>query len=237
LRIGSVEEVACLAEGTGRSVDRAAAGPDAARTDPRRFGSAVHAALEAAAREGSIQESRLEAIASRFGLLGPDTARVREAAESFLRSPIGLASREMGAKPEVPFAVPIGESLLVGVMDLYARHGETATIVDYKTGGSTLAPDEAASRFASQARCYAIAALSSGVSKVRAVFVELERDCRETTFEFMDDDLGGLTAEVSDVLSDMAAGRYDPLESWDAGSCAGCGLRGSLCRINGPGRR
>ncbi len=107
------------------------------------FGSAVHTALQRAV-ESAPSRDRLEAIARASGLKTEHVDRLEAAVRAYLGSTTAaeVATAER-IQRECPFAVPMGDTLLRGSIDLLAWTGAAATIVDYKTGAADLGADEA----------------------------------------------------------------------------------------------
>jgi hypothetical protein len=136
---------------------------------------------------------------------------------------------------ECPIMLPVGASMLVGSIDLITWFGSRALIVDYKTGGGDLDADAARARYALQAGCYALAALAAGATEVGVVFVEVEREGRETRFAFSGPDAPALRGPIDDALEEMAAGRFPSLAEYDPRVCAECPALGATCPITPPG--
>jgi RecB family exonuclease len=137
----------------------------------------------------------------------------------------------------VTFAVPLSRTLLVGKIDLLARHGDRAVIVDYKTGHAGAGPLDPA-RFEGQARCYALAALAAGAGEVELRFVALERliDGRpeEVVFTYRASDAEALRRELDARVEAMSATPLPPLPEYDPHACAGCAAAGTICAVGRP---
>jgi len=220
-----------------RPVQSAACVDGGAGVDPLAFGSATHIALQLVVNGVAPSDERIEAICQEHGLGGDSPRVVGETVAGFLGSELG---REAYAADRVlrecPLVVPLEGTVLTGSVDLLAWRGDAALIVDYKTGVGELAADEARERFELQAKCYALAALSAGAAEVRVVFVELQRDGRQTEFSYTQRAQQALKAELGGLVAAMARGVYEPLGAYDAYVCAGCPAYGSLCGISGPRR-
>lgn len=93
------------------------------------------------------------------------------------------AVRELAAEgdlqAELPFFVALDERVgvyLEGEIDALALTGDTAYLVDYKTGGfDDEPPARLEEKYALQAKCYAYALLSEGFTTVLEVFVRVEQ--------------------------------------------------------------
>ncbi|TDB38085.1 MAG: hypothetical protein D9V44_08565 [Actinobacteria bacterium] len=206
---------------------------DHAAAGPLGFGSAVHAALQLAAAGEAPDRDRLARIARANGLDEAHVGRVQAAVEGYLGSmtahAVDAAER---VHAECPFVVPLNNTLLQGSIDLLAWTGDTATVVDYKTGAGELSAEEAVERYRSQAECYALAVLRAGASHVVVRFVEIERGCRETRFEFKPDDAGGIEARLNLIVSAISEGKFMPLEEYSARVCEDCPALGGTCPRN-----
>jgi ATP-dependent helicase/nuclease subunit A len=200
--------------------------------DPRALGSALHGALQTLAEGRPVDDGRLRALARAHGLGDGGAARLQAAVDAFSASSAGSLIGPGSA--EVPFAVRVGGGIVAGSMDLVVRDGETATVVDYKTGSSAGA-DEA--RYTPQAEIYALALLVAGCTRVTVRFVRVEAGCEETVLTFGVADRGRIATRVEDAFARMARGAFDRLTSFDAGVCPDCPVSGSLCPVVHPGSR
>lgn len=206
--------------------------------DPLAFGSAVHAALQVDAL-GLLDEGRLEALARAHGLDRQGRERLSRAVEVWRSSAtngkvVGL-ERAGSRLPEVPLAVPVGGTLLIGTLDLLVRDGSRALIVDYKTGVPD-AGEDLRRRYETQAECYALAALRSGMEHVEVEFVLLERGGEAVTFGFEQRDAQRLAERVEAVLGDMERGSFPTLDRFDSETCHGCPGLGAACSVRPPVR-
>lgn len=197
-----------------------------------RFGRAVHAALQL--RTDPADADRIGALAKYHDLDEVQTRRLVAAVESYHASDVAsLVDRADRVLPEAPFAVRVGSGdeesfILDGSIDLYAQLGETAVVIDYKTGTQGDAA-ELSERYRLQARCYALAALKAGAAAVRVVFVRpevLERDgsVQRVEHEFDASDAAGIERELLAVYEEISAGRFDPASSVDGRTCDHCVL-------------
>lgn len=200
---------------------------------PLGFGNAVHAVLQLSTAGEGLDRHRLSCIARASGLGEDQLDRLRTAVDGYLGCEtarvIGAAER---VRAECPFAVALGDTLLRGSIDLLAWTGSVATVVDYKTGATELSSDEALARYREQAECYALAVLQAGASHVAVRFVEIERGCRETCFEFGPDDAERIAMRLTGIVSAIARGEFTPLDEYNARVCDGCPALGGTCPVN-----
>jgi ATP-dependent exoDNAse (exonuclease V) beta subunit len=209
--------------------------PQPGATTALDIGSVLHAVLESAEDESGLV-GLIERAGAAARLDDASLRAVGSAARAFLGS--SLAERVRGAERvlrEEPFLVPLSCTELVGAMDLIAWTGDHALVVDYKTGGSDLAEDEARERYQLQATCYALAALHAGASEGEVVFAELDRD-RTIPFGFSSSDEERLRATLEELVAGIAAGRYAPLPAYLPGLCDACPGFGGLCPVSRPAR-
>ena len=133
----------------------------------------------------------------------------------------------------MPFALPVDGGVVRGSLDLLVREGESATVLDYKTGKGP-SDNEA---YRSQAEIYALVLLRSGCNHVEVRFLRVEEECREVTFRFSAGDAADIERRVVDAFAAMAAGHYDRLAHFDAAVCPDCPVSGNLCPVAHPGLR
>jgi hypothetical protein len=215
--------------------------PSQGRDDPLAFGSAVHAALQLSIGGEIPSPARLDALAKQNLLGAGARGRLERAVAAFLSS--SVAERLVGyeLRRELPFALDVGRSLLVGTMDLIGERAGHAIVVDYKTGRPDGATDRGPrhSAYAMQARCYALAALRRGAPDAEVVFVSLEADDPNTPAfaeKYTADDADAIVAEVNAVAQRVALGDTRPLKAYDGMVCRGCPALGGLCPIDPPRR-
>ncbi len=210
--------------------------------NPTRFGSALHAVLQLVTRDGLMpHDSRVLALARQYELDGPQRERLRVAAERFVQSDTAkrALSHERVAR-EMPFALPItgGECLLTGTIDLYARSGDSALIIDYKSGTSGT-PDELPARYKLQAQCYALAALVDGCDSAEVVFVRpevIDSDGapQEVRFVFGAADAEPLRAEIDARYGQIAGSDFGAPRAADESTCRDCPAPIGLCSNASP---
>ena len=209
--------------------------PDGAAADRRRaFGDAVHAVLERCTSVEGPAPGALDAALVAHRLGAEERPRLERAVASFLSS--GHAREALAAASilrEAPICVQIGGVTLVGSIDLLARDGTGAVVIDYKTG-SGADGDDAHARYELQASCYALAVVASGVERVRVVFAELERGgTREYVFGADDRDV--LEGRIGSIVAAMARGEFEPLSAYRQGLCDTCPGLGGMCPIRRHG--
>lgn len=196
------------------------------------FGSAVHAALQQAGARG-VNDDLVGALARRYSLGGDAVARLRTAVDAFVASPTAArAFRAERSDREAPLRVGLGETALVGNIDLIAWEGDRALIVDYKTGK---APDAHSTRMPAyelQAQCYALSALKAGASRVEVRFCFIEHDSSTIGFDFVPRDAETIEATLRSRAEAMAAGPYPHLERFDVECCGECPALGGICPID-----
>jgi ATP-dependent helicase/nuclease subunit A len=204
---------------------------------PLDVGNAVHAALRLRAAFGDVSEERLAAICRRHGLKGEAGARVRAAVDAFAATPIARRAGQAGwSRSEAAFAVPIRGRMLVGSLDLVFREGETAVVIDYKTGQGELTEAEAAGRYRRQAECYALAAFATGAREAAVHFVEVERGARTTSFAFATEDAAAIQDGIAAAFARMEAGEFGRRGGFEPHICGDCPVSGSLCPVTPPRR-
>lgn len=204
---------------------------------PTAFGSAVHVVLSQAL-DGKLPSAARIGEICRSAKLAPERwALVEALAAGYLDSHVAKrVANCIRVMREVPFAVPVGDTLLDGAIDLIAFEEDRALVLDYKTGHTDdrFDPTEG---YLEQARCYAIAAWAMGAKIVEVSFVELERESRVHTFEF---DVAGVTEAISGIrgtLDQIAQQRFGHLDQYDGLVCAECPALGNLCPISAPPKR
>lgn len=218
------------------------------------FGSAFHALAEIAGRDG--QDAAWARIAGiiRYHELPEDSAEALEQAlRAWLSSDVATSVMGMDrVRYETPFAFLLERDglppiSLDGSIDLYAREGSVAAIVDYKTGGARgeergRGEEELRERYRLQSQCYALAALRDGAESVRVVFVrpqvcDADGVIQRIEFTYSSGDVVLLETELLDLYARMVAGEYEPRESYDEQVCGACPIAGTLCTVGWRRRR
>lgn len=204
---------------------------------PAQFGSAVHAVLQSASSDG-LARGAVAAATMRYALDEASVGRLERTAASFLNSDLGRrVSSAARVDREQPLRVSVGKSVLVGNVDLIAWEGETALVVDYKTGEPPSPDSDRLPAYRLQASCYALAALRAGAARVEVVFAFVEQEGRTLEFEFAPDERESIEAAVVRRLDAMAAGHYPHLNAFDVAICQRCPALGGLCPIDDPRKR
>lgn len=213
--------------------------PAPERTDAaarsRSFGAAVHAVLERVWRREEPREEVVHQVARAFGVPADDIGRLRAAAERFDGSPLAAEVRAAErVLVEVPMAVPLGEVVLEGAMDVLAWRGLDALVVDYKTGAGVADTAEAEARYGLQAACYALGALSAGAASVRVAVAEVETGNRYD-FAYGRGDQSALEASLGALALRITRGAFDPRDGYDASVCDTCPGLGGPCPVKRDG--
>lgn len=213
--------------GAGEPAGRAAAG-----LDPRLRGTLVHALLEHA---GSAA-GRVGAVAAQYGVVLSDAeaADVARLTDAFAGSPLAeRLSRARAVHREHPFAVPLGDTLLTGIVDVLAHErGGGRLVVDYKTDWIEPGDDlvaYVAERYAIQRRVYALAVLRTGTARVDVAYAFLERPGEPISERFVAADADGLEAELLGLARGMLAGEYPVTDRPHRELCLTCPGRRALC--------
>ncbi len=196
--------------------------------DARTRGSLVHAMLEHA---GSDPVE----LAGAWGitLSVEEVADVVRLAEAFAGSP--LARRIAGARAvhrEHGFSVPLGDTLLTGVVDVLVQERGGQLVVDYKTDAVRPGTDLAAyveQRYGVQRRVYALAALRGGAPRVEVAYAFLERPAEPVGARFAAADADRLETELRALAAGLLAGEYPVTPTPHRELCETCPARRALC--------
>jgi hypothetical protein len=129
---------------------------------------------------------------------------------------------------ELPFALDVAGTVIRGRLDVLARDGEHALVVDYKTGAhQEEVPDEVRDRlYGVQERVYALAALDAGAAVVDVAFAFLDDDAvaeRRWTAGDRDE----LSASLTEAVRGAVEGPY--VARPERFLCADCPALGALC--------
>lgn len=197
------------------------------------FGSALHLVLQRVAEPDALDSVLPEVMLA----TGVDPARrpaLEAAAGAFLSSPLAHRLRSAGrVVHEAPFLVPLAGTVLSGAMDVIAWEGDSALIIDYKTGAGALDEGEARERYSLQAECYALAALHAGALRAEVVFAELERE-RSIRFEYDASGMGQLAERIAVPIHAIGRGEFAPRDAYVRGLCDACPGFGGLCPVRRP---
>jgi ATP-dependent exoDNAse (exonuclease V) beta subunit len=211
--------------------------------DPRRFGTALHLALQLAGESGSrLDARRISAIARQAGVPAEDVGRLGSVVDAFLGSDIGRRVMKEPTRFEYPFAVRLGGEngfILQGSMDAYVRKGDAALVVDYKAGLADTTDDRA--RYELQAKCYAIAALREGCRSVEVTFARVGAEASDSTaadvtHSFTTQDSKAIERSLVERAERIGKSERAPLSSWDDRVCRRCPAAGGVCPLPVPRR-
>jgi ATP-dependent exoDNAse (exonuclease V) beta subunit len=211
--------------------------PPGLRERRRAFGNAVHGLLEWSARNrwAPPARERCEALLRQEGLDGAgDADRALELVEGWLGSELraSLEGARVRLRPEAPFLLALGGSVVRGKMDLVAElpGGETL-VVDYKTdalGGED--PAARSDRYATQRDLYALGASRLGDSGVvRTAYSFLEAPGAPVQHEYDAAALDEARAGIERLIAGVRAGRFEVTPKPHAALCHDCPARLRLC--------
>jgi hypothetical protein len=144
------------------------------------------------------------------------------------RSPLAERLQALEVRREVPFLVEAGGAQIAGRLDLLARDGAAALVVDYKTNrvGGELTPAEIRDEgYALQEAVYALALLEHGHDAVEVHFAFLDAD-EVVSRRFTQDDAEGLRTRVAMAVASATTGPYVPRPGV---VCEDCPVLGLLC--------
>jgi ATP-dependent helicase/nuclease subunit A len=197
--------------------------------DARTRGSLVHALLE-------HDDADLPAIAARWGLelSAAESADVRRLAAAFADSPLAKRiARARSVHREHGFTVPLGDTLLTGIVDVLAHErGAAQLVVDYKTDALDPQADLAGyveERYGIQRRVYALAALRGAATRVEVAYAFLERPREPVAQHFDAADADRLEAELLALAAGLLAGEYPVTPAPHRELCMTCPGRRALC--------
>ncbi len=197
------------------------------------FGNAVHAALEWSARNDWAEPPppHMEAL---FAAAGPQSAqRAGELIAGWLSSPLLAELRGTRLAPEVPFALPLGGTIVRGKIDLLAFGATGPVVVDFKTdrigeGGGVAAAGE---RYRAQRELYALVAAEAAdePGAVRAIHLFLEAPAEPVVETMGPLELEASRERLAALVGRMRAGEYEPTGSPSVQVCFGCPAAANLC--------
>lgn len=192
------------------------------------IGDAVHVLLETGAEAGDV---RPRLLARYPDATGADVERVERLVGAWHASPSAARIEALAhATPELPFAFEHDAVVLQGRFDVFARVGERALVLDYKT--NRLEEGESAASLVErdyrlQRLVYALAALRSGAEEVEVEYVFLERPGEPVQALFRADDVSALEGELSAAIAAIHEGVFRPTPSELA--CDGCPALDRVC--------
>jgi ATP-dependent helicase/nuclease subunit A len=199
------------------------------------FGNAVHALLEWSARRGWRAPS-CELCAELLraeGLRATGDERDRAAAmvERWLASDLCAELRDSGARvrPEMPFLLPVGDSIVRGAIDLLAETDAGPLVVDYKTDSlADTNPAELVDRYAVQRKIYALAA-SAGSGPVRTAFAFLDSGGSAVSAELGPSELEAARGDLEHLIAGVRSGEFEVTDTPHWALCHDCPARRRLC--------
>ncbi|MCY4087201.1 MAG: UvrD-helicase domain-containing protein [Actinomycetia bacterium] len=174
--------------------------------NPLEFGEAVHGLIELVASQGDVEQGDVKRwLTKRYPHAGAEDVE-RAGCQlagwrgSALAASVGAKST---ARAELGFAFEHEGILLHGRFDLYARAGDDAIVVDFKTNRlDDVSPKELVDRdYAYQVVVYALAALKAGASTVTTQYVFLDRPEEPVGRTFARDDLAELEGRLSEAIA------------------------------------
>jgi len=192
------------------------------------IGDAVHALLEGGVEAGA---ARQQLLARYPDATGADVERVERLVGAWHTSPSAARIAALpGVTPELPFAFEHDGVVFQGRFDLFARTGERAVVLDYKT--NRLDEGESATALVDrdyrlQRLVYALAALRGGAAEVEVEYVLLERPDEPVQTLFRAEDASALESELSAAITAIHQGVFRPTPSELA--CDGCPALDRVC--------
>ncbi|MCU0312430.1 MAG: UvrD-helicase domain-containing protein [Solirubrobacteraceae bacterium] len=216
--------------------------PPGRRDDALVRGTIAHLVLEHADLRAAGAPSP-EAIRAAAALAGAELdedqlADQAQLAAGFLDSPLrARVAACPDVRREAPFAYPLAGPgadgpIVQGVIDLIARDGEDALVIDYKTDrlGPDEDPEELVRRdYPIQRALYALAALRAGARRAEVVHLFLARPQDPASAVFTAADLPQLEARLREAAGGLLHGVFPVAAEPHAGLCATCPGRGGLC--------
>ena len=204
------------------------------------LGNAVHAALEWSARAGWEHPGpeRLTALLAREGVEDSEVlARATRLVDGWLGSELCAEIRGARVRPEAPFVLPLGGTVLRGNIDLLATpnggdNGDGPVVVDFKTdrvGSGGVEP--LGERYASQRAVYALAVAgeAGGGGTVRTAHVFLERPDEPVVEVFDEAALATARGSLEGLVAQIRAGSFEVTDEPYAALCFGCPAAPRLC--------
>ncbi len=204
------------------------------------LGNTVHAALEWSARAGWEHpgSERLAALLAREGVEDEEVlGRATRLVDGWLQSPLRQELEGFRLRPEAPFVLPLGGTVLRGNIDLLASrnndsdNGDGPVVVDFKTDRVGSGGVEAlGERYASQRAVYALAAAGGGGGGVvRTAHVFLERPDEPVVEDFDDSALATARASLEGLVAQIRTGSFEVTPEPYAALCFGCPAAPRLC--------
>jgi ATP-dependent helicase/nuclease subunit A len=227
------------ADGEASGYDELPAPMNGSRERALGIGNAVHALLEASARRSWAPpgEEELERILRREGLGADDDARdrVRALVAGWLGSKLRTELDESEAllRPEVPFVLGLGGTVVRGKIDLLAETANGLLVIDYKTNELRgVDPADLAGTYSTQRDVYALAAQGArrgGGAAVRAAYCFLESPDRPAVEVYEEEGLAVARDRLEQLVAGIQRGDFTRTESPHAALCYGCPAAARLC--------
>ena len=236
---------------SGQLIGEADLGPDepspAAGERRLRFGTAVHGLLEWSARNRWARPGRERCVAllCQEGLDPADgeVGRALELVDGWLESELraSLEGARVRLRPEMPFLLAIGASVVRGKMDLLAElSGGELLVVDYKTDAlGDSGPETHAERYATQRTLYALAAASGAgrgeagrngeAPRIRTAYCFLEAPDEPYQQSFGPAELEAARGEIERLVAGVRSGRFEVTDKPHLALCHDCPARERLC--------
>jgi len=203
------------------------------------FGNAVHGLLEWSARNrwarpgaelcssllrGENLDAGSDEVERALGLVG-----------GWLDSELcaSISSSRARLRPEAPFLLGVGASVVRGKMDLVAQlSGGEVVVVDFKTDALGDAdPESHARRYETQRDLYALAAsrLAGDGADIRTAYAFLEAPERPVERRYDAAALAAAQARVESLIANVAAARFEVTDAPHLALCHDCPARKRLC--------
>jgi hypothetical protein len=191
----------------------------------------------------------LRALLEREGVGDPQTLeRARELVSGWLRSELCAQLGELRLRPEAPFVLPLGPTVLRGNIDLFADGDGPPQVIDFKTDRvSSGGVAELGERYAEQRAVYALAASAShpDAEAIETAHVFLERPDEPVVERFDAAALANARARLERLVERIRGGEFEVASEPFAALCFGCPAAARLCprpawrprRLEGAGAR
>ena len=208
--------------------------PGAVRGVALGIGNTVHTALEWSARNDwrTPDEGLIRALLAAEGLAGDEEAYERASGfvGGWLDSELAAGLRGTNTRPEVPFVLGLGGTVVRGQIDLLAaaEGADLPTVIDYKTDALEGRPaSEVGERYRAQREIYALAA--GGETGARAVHVFLESPGEPVIEDFDAARLEAARERLEELVGRIRGGEFEVTEEPYEALCFGCPAAARLC--------
>jgi hypothetical protein len=203
-----------------------------------RLGNAVHELLERSGAAGWSAPER-ERVVEALRRNGCETgARQIEEIEALLGAWLegptlaALRSEEAAVRPELPFGLAVGGTVVRGAIDLIAeRAGAPPLVVDYKTNRleGTTAERIVAAEYEPQRDIYALAAAAgTGAEEVETAYAFLRSEEPPVTKSYDAAELEGARERIESLVARVRGGEFRATEPGER-VCTACPGRLRLC--------